>query len=167
MKISNLIPFKDEMTPQLCRWIKNEKELVCWSGSTFYGKSFSARALQIHLQNINILPFTTFDNNGALLTYGEIVKKDHNRLSLCRIIVNPCNRGMGIGKLFCHLLLKKCESFGVYKNVRLNVLKKNKPAIRCYLSLGFRQIGEIPNARKIESEEVDLIIMTKSLNVIV
>lgn len=167
MKISKkrrLIPFDKEMSSQLCQWIRNEKELVFWSGNTFGGKSFSVQAMHIHLRNTMILPYSVNDSNGDLLAYGEIVKKDYNRINLCRIIVNPKNRGMGLGRLFGQLLLEECKSFRTYKCVRLNLLKGNTAAIRCYLSLGFRQIGRVSKARKIGSEEVDLIIMSKSLS---
>ena len=168
MKISKehkLTPFAKEMGSELCRWIRNEKELVYWSGNTFRGKSFSEQAMHIHLRNKMIFPYSIKDHYGNLLAYGEIVKKDHNRINLCRIIVNPKNRGMGVGRLFGQLLLEECKTFTSYKSVRLNLLKGNTAAIRCYLSLGFRQIGRVSRARKIGSEEVDLIIMSKSINV--
>ena len=105
------------MGSELCRWIKNEKN---WSIGpvTIFGEKFLEQAIHIHLRNKMIFPFSINNHYGNLLAYGEIVKKDHNRINLCRIIVNPKNRGMGVGRLFGQLLLEECKTFTSYKKCK-------------------------------------------------
>lgn len=161
---SPLLPFSEQWIPDLCKWIKCLDDLIYWSGNTFHEQGFSPSSLRDHLDNQYILPLVQLDNEGRLIAYGEIVKKNKlHRLNLCRIIVHPDQRGLGIGYQFCKSLIHICLSLGSYESVRLNVLEKNKRALSCYLSLGFIKIGVLPKARKVGRIEQDVIIMSKSL----
>ncbi len=163
-KSQKLITFSSSWIPTLVGWIKNPEDLVYWAGNTFLGQGFSPQSFKMHLKDKNIFPYSKLDSDGNLVAYGEIVRKNkENRLNLCRIIVHPEKRSRGIGKLFCISLIEKSISLGSYESLRLNVLSKNKPALHCYTSLGFKTIGVIPKARRVGHREEDLIIMSKKL----
>lgn len=61
-------------------------------------------------------------------------------------IVHPEFRGLGIGKKMGELSISKAKEMG-YLAMQFNfVIKTNTSAVNLWKSLGFRIIGEIPNA---------------------
>ena len=160
-----VVPFSDVWVPTLCSWIKNLNDLVYWSGNTFSKQSFTTKIFSDHLRKAEISPFAGLNDKGTLVAYGEIVRnKCEDRLNLCRIIVHPNQRGRGIGKRFTKVLIDKIQVMESCKSVRLNVLSSNHRAIACYSSLGFKKYGIIPRARRVGKTELDLIIMSKTLD---
>jgi ribosomal protein S18 acetylase RimI-like enzyme len=61
-------------------------------------------------------------------------------------MTSPSARGKGVGKAMGEFSLKEAKSFG-YKAMQFNiVIKSNEHAVRLWTQLGFKIIGEIPDA---------------------
>jgi RimJ/RimL family protein N-acetyltransferase len=157
------VAFENRWIPDLYRWIQGPKELAYWSGNTFCPDRFSPESIQRHISQRKIFPFARIDQNRTPLAYAEIVRDyDTGNTHLCRVIVRPGLRGQGLGKLFCSSLINSPQHVGSSKNLKLNVLSNNHPALACYLALGFKITKKIRKARKIENKLYDLFTMTKT-----
>ena len=154
--------FNESWCPMLFSWIQNEEELAYWSGYTFKKQGFSISNLRQHIRRSDLYSFAGLDQNEELVAYGEVIHRPNlQKLSLCRLIIRPKCRGIGLGKRFCEQLISVAQKrFGKMK-IDLNVLKKNQPALRCYLSLGFKITGIVNNARIIRGQGYDLVMMSK------
>ena len=78
---------------ELLSWIEDEDDLILWSGNTFENAftanlppSFGKETL-IHL---------LINHKNELFAYGEIVRTKPKIATICRVIVHPEKRGMGI-----------------------------------------------------------------------
>ncbi|AKG23308.1 GNAT family N-acetyltransferase [Calothrix sp. 336/3] len=80
-------------------------------------------------------------------------------------IVQPRCRGQGIGRFMGEAMLEIASSLG-YEAVMFNlVFATNTPSLRLWQSLGFEEIGCIPNAVKLfEGESTDAVMLYKKLN---
>jgi ribosomal protein S18 acetylase RimI-like enzyme len=60
--------------------------------------------------------------------------------------VSPLAHGQGIGAKMCEFSLEEARNMG-YKAMQYNiVVKSNENAVHLWLKMGFRIVGEIPNA---------------------
>ena len=147
-------------TPTLLSWIEGERDKKLWSGNTF-AESLNRQAFLSHLNRENLHPFSGFSPDEELIAYGELVGKKEGEGILCRVIVDPEHRGKGFGKTFCAKLLDIAFKKFRYRYVTLNAFHFNVPAIRCYKSLGFRQVAFRPKARRFHNQNWDLVILRK------
>ncbi len=147
-------------TPTILSWIGTERELKLWSGNTF-PQALSRQTFLSHLNRENLHPFSGLSPDGELVAYGELVGKQGGEGILCRVIVEPDLRRQGYGKAFCTELLSIAFKKFRYRHLTLNAFHFNTPAIRCYKSLGFRQVAFRPKARRFQNESWDLVILRK------
>tara|TARA_B100000959_G_scaffold236430_1_gene255244 strand:- start:32 stop:628 length:597 start_codon:yes stop_codon:yes gene_type:complete len=153
-------PFALSKTPTLLSWIDTERERRLWSGNTFQ-QTLNRQAFLSHLNRENLHPFSGLSPEGELVAYGELVGKQGGEGILCRVIVEPNLRRQGYGKAFCTELLRLAFKKFRYLHLTLNAFHFNVPAIRCYKSLGFRQVAFRPKARRFQGEDWDLVILRK------
>lgn len=147
-------------TPTILSWIGTERELKLWSGNTFQ-QTLNRQTFLSHLNRENLHPFSGLSPDGELVAYGELVGKQGGEGILCRVIVEPDLRRQGYGKAFCTELLRIAFKKFRYRHLTLNAFHFNAPAIRCYKSLGFRQVAFRPKARRFQNESWDLVILRK------
>ena len=147
-------------TPTLLSWIGTERELKLWSGNTF-PHTLNRQIFLSHLGRENLHPFSGLSPDRELVAYGELVGKQGGEGILCRVIVEPNLRRQGYGKAFCTELLRIAFKKLRYRHLTLNAFHFNAPAIRCYKSLGFRQVAFRPKARRFRNESWDLVILRK------
>lgn len=75
--------------------------------------------------------------------YGEIwVDEEARDLELAHLIVDPKVRRQGYGKLLIEHLFDVSRQYGM-SQVYMRVAPDNRPALACYLSLGFRRIMDL------------------------
>jgi RimJ/RimL family protein N-acetyltransferase len=151
--------FSEDNTETILSWIQNEKDRVLWSGNSF-SDSLDQNKFKVHLHKKDLFAFQLLDSQKNVQAYGEIVIQAIDRVTLCRILVNPKIRGKGLGKFFCQKLILKIKDWGVVKEISLNTLNCNKPALVCYKNLGFRIIAIKEKGRRIDNEWHDLIFMS-------
>jgi RimJ/RimL family protein N-acetyltransferase len=153
------IRFSDEHTSTVLSWIQSEKDRVLWSGNSFREKLNQIR-FNDHLKRKDLFAFQLLDSKGFIQAYGEIVIQATDRASLCRILVHPKMRGKGLGKFFCKRLILEIKDWDVIREISLNTLTSNKPALACYKSLGFRSEAIKEKSRRIGDTWHDLIFMS-------
>jgi RimJ/RimL family protein N-acetyltransferase len=151
--------FSDEHTATVLSWIQSEKDRILWSGNSFSEKLNQIR-FNDHLKRKDLFAFQLLDSKGFIQAYGEIVIQATDRASLCRILVHPKMRGKGLGKFFCKRLILEIKDWVVIREISLNTLTSNKPALACYKSLGFRSEAIKEKCRRIGDTWHDLIFMS-------
>lgn len=79
-------------------------------------------------------------------------------------IVAPEMRGQGLGRLMGEAMLELAQSLG-YRAVMYNlVFETNVPSLKIWESMGFQEIGRIPEAARLENDRyVDAVMLYKSL----
>ena len=156
-----VLPFQASETATLLSWIDDELNRRIWSGNTF-PEEFGEEVFLSHLDRENLFAFSGFDQAEKLVAYGELVGEKFGDGILCRVIVDPSKRGKGLGKTFCTELLRIAFEEFHYRNLTLNAFHFNVPAIRCYKSLGFREVAFRPKARSYKDQKWDLVILRKN-----
>lgn len=78
------------------------------------------------------------------------------------IYIKRSFRGQGVGKILLEGLFVAAQKESFYKLV-LNVISKNKAAIKFYEKMGFAYVGVYKNQGMIHGEWVDMMIMEKFL----
>ena len=151
--------FSDEHTATVLSWIQSEKDRVLWSGNSF-SEELNQIRFHDHLERKDLFAFQLLDSKGLIQAYGEIVIQAIDRASLCRILVNPKMGGKGLGKFFCKRLILEIKDWDVIREISLNTLTSNKPALACYKSLGFRSEAIKEKCRRIGDTWHDLIFMS-------
>ena len=73
------------------------------------------------------------------LPFWRINDGTHREIS--RIAISPKHQGRGYAKVMVSMLLGKLEKMGI-RSIHLLAAKRNPPAFRTYLALGFEVIGE-------------------------
>ena len=161
--LHSVLLFEAIWTPVLFSWIRNQLDLSYWSGLTFEKNGFTLNTLKRHILRKDVHALAGLDHDNQLLAYGEIIYDSvRKKVFLCRIIVRPDSRGMGIGKAFCKKIMTHVHlRFGKVK-IELNVLRRNQSAINCYRALGFRVSRTISCARILQGEAHDLVWMSKN-----
>ena len=143
-------------------WVQGEKDRVLWSGNSFFG-GLNHQRFKDHLRRKDLFAFQLLDSEKNIHAYGEVVLQAIDRASLCRIMVDPQIRGKGVGKYFCQKLIMEIKAWGVIREISLNTLTSNNPALRCYKRLGFRQESISKKSRKIGNTWHDLVFMSLPL----
>jgi len=157
-----LSSFSVENIDEILSWVKCEKDRILWSGNSF-NNGLSRDSFLQHLERNDLLAFQLSDKSKSIQAYGEIVIQSTTLVSLCRIIINPKNRGIGMGKNFCKRLISEISQLNGITQVSLNTLTSNVPAMTCYRSLGFRKKAIRRKSRLIEDCWHDLILMSLNL----
>ena len=155
--------FTLDHTDTLLSWIQTPEDKVLWSGNSFIS-GLNRYLFKEHLRRKDLFAFQLLNQKKDIQAYGEIVLKAMDQATLCRIIVNPENRGKGIGKYLCKKLISEIKEWKVIKEVSLNTLSCNYVALSCYESLGFSQQGIRKKSRRIGSDWHDLIFMSLKLS---
>ena len=158
----NLSRFTLDHTDKLLSWIKTPEDKILWSGNSFLS-GLNRYSFKEHLRRKDLFAFQLLNQKKDIQAYGEIVVKAMDQATLCRIIVNPDNRGKGFGKYLCKQLISEIQEWNVIRKISLNTLSCNYVALSCYESLGFSQQCVRKKSRRIGSEWHDLIFMSLKL----
>ena len=92
----DFINFPKSSLQELLSWVEDEDDLILWSGNTFEN-AFSRPIFLHHLERENLDSFAYVNQKNELFAYGEIVRTKPKIATICRVIVHPEKRGMGIG----------------------------------------------------------------------
>ncbi len=146
-----LRPYKPCDAESVVSWIKDEGTYKKWSTGRFGDYPISAQDInKKYFENNgdcteedNFYPFTAFDEEGVV---GHLImrytddKKEVLRFGF--VILDDTKRGKGYGKEMMRLAQKYAfEIFGAQK-ITIGALEKNPPALHCYKSVGFYEVGE-------------------------
>jgi RimJ/RimL family protein N-acetyltransferase len=149
----------------LLSWICSEEDKQLWSGNTFQN-GLNADIFSIHMQRKEVYSHCYLGEKNSLIAYGEIVFTDGEKGILCRVIVNPDLRKLGIGKKFIRELSNWAFKKKSLQKIILNTFGHNHPARKCYQSLGFKEVSFKKNFRKVKNKWRDLVVMEKNVQTI-
>lgn len=151
-----LKPFEPADIEYLVKWIPDESAMVQWSGP-YFTWPLSRAALSEYQQSGLIQPpirrifKAVAADSGAVLGHIELNNLDFRSFSatLSRVLVNPSQRGQGIGLAMTLATLQVAFDQLHLHRVNLHVYDFNQPAIHCYERAGFRREGYLRQQMKV------------------
>ncbi|MBN1779583.1 GNAT family N-acetyltransferase [bacterium] len=161
----SLRPFTIEDIPRLIQEIPDRRFLMQWAGPLYQWPLTGDQILH-HLQNDSRPPgrsriFKAVTRKNDTVGTCELAAidplKSSARLSRILIYRHARNRGLGI-RMLDRLLRIAFEEMRLCR-LALNVFDFNHAAIRCYEHLGFQREAVLENARQVEAEFWNSIIM--------
>jgi RimJ/RimL family protein N-acetyltransferase len=139
---------------RVCSWITSEAAMVKWSGPAFSWpmtqKQFLKRLRAAKGKKATLVPFGLY-RGGIIIGYCELAAYDRKSQSaaLSNVIISPRNRNKGFARIMIrHVLRFGFRELGLNR-VWLGVFTSNKPAIKCYKNMGFKQEGTLREISKV------------------
>ena len=102
----------------------------------FGAEAFTKKSLRHFILTGQLYVFVDNDDNvigSAIVTK----RKNSKKVRLYSFIVDEMYRGLGVGKVYLHILLSNITA----KEITLEVSENNIPAIKLYRLLGFEKTG--------------------------
>ena len=164
MAVLLLRAYQPEDFPIIQSWVKDERIHAFWSAGhmpwPLTAKSFAAKLAQ-GFQDWGDQAYICEDHHkrpvGFFLCSRNIEKAESY---LKHVLVDPAQRGRGIGAQMMRLAVKHAMESDGASIVRLNVFDANPGALRCYQNAGFEVIGFTPNAHQYQNENWGRISMS-------
>ncbi len=132
-----LRPFPAGSAEVVSGWASTREEVIMWCGHP----AAPVPAIQISAwaSEDGVEPFGLY-RDGRLVAYGELwVDDDEAEVELARLIVDPGERGQGLGRHLVTALAALARSR--YPQVFLRVHPDNVIARRCYAGTGFEPVA--------------------------
>jgi GNAT superfamily N-acetyltransferase/uncharacterized protein YndB with AHSA1/START domain len=126
-----LRPFAADLAGTVSGWATSDDEALIWCGRA--GAPVPAEAIAGWAEEPGVRPFGLHSDD-RLIAYGELWV-DHDEVELARIIVDPGERGHGIGRRLVTELA--AVALGHRPQVFMRVHPSNAAALRCYGAAGF------------------------------
>jgi GNAT superfamily N-acetyltransferase len=104
---------------------------------------------------------------GARVVGSAVLKPNQPRLGRhvahAAFIVDPVSAGQGIGRALAQRVLRRARSLG-YRAMQFNAVVADNPAVALWLSLGFTEVGRVPDGfRRTDGTVVDLLVLHRHL----
>ena len=128
-------------------WISDEKSFRQWSADKYKSYPASPEDMNAFYREMKAqggIPFVFTEDNKVVghFIVRPITDEDTVTYRLGFIIVDSTVRGKGYGKAMLSFALEYAFSTLSAKRVTLGVFENNPNALRCYESVGFKQVGE-------------------------
>ena len=152
--------FKKEDAPIILGWIKNKTDLRKWSADRYCDYPATPDEMAQLYAPDNMTPLTAEDENGNVIAHIAIRIPDianPKAVKLGFIIVDDSLRGKGYGKELIRQTIDYARKNLNATSISLGVFKNNPPALHCYESIGFKEIGH--EAYSIDGDTWDCIEM--------
>ncbi len=123
----------------LATWVLDAHACARWGGPDL-PFPFSAEDLPRLLNTAQGPSFCLIDENGEndeMLGFAQYFDKGEAVVRLARIILAPKQRGQGLAKTLCQLLMQQAQQEMRVARFSLAVYRDNLPALACYRQLGF------------------------------
>ncbi len=143
-----LRPYKSSDAEVIVSWIGDERAFRKWSADRFPAYPLTAQDLNAYYDARsgldNFYEMTAFDEDGPV---GHLILRftdeEKRTLRFGFIIVDSRKRGRGYGKEMLTLAIRFGFEILKAETITLGVFDNNEAARRCYLSVGFRETGEV------------------------
>ena len=146
-------------------WINSEREFRMWSADRYGEYPIEVQAINLNYKecskNGNFYPMTLVDDNNNVVGH-LIFRNPTENTSIIRlgfIIVDSKIRGIGLGRTLLELAIEYAKEKLNATEINLGVFKNNESAYKCYLSVGFREVGIEKGIYNFEEESWDCIEM--------
>ncbi|MET8771957.1 GNAT family N-acetyltransferase [Streptomyces sp. NPDC004658] len=134
----DLLPCAPDHAVLVAGWPTSAAEAVMWCGSDEF--PVSGRTVAGWHRADDVEAHVLVDGP-RVLGYGELwLDAEEDEAELARIIVAPEARGAGLGRVLVRGLLARAVRAG-FADVYMRVHPDNHRALRCYLGVGFHQVG--------------------------
>ncbi|HEX7996014.1 MAG TPA: GNAT family N-acetyltransferase [Streptosporangiaceae bacterium] len=132
-----LRPFRAELAGVVASWAKTEEEVLLWCGAR--AAPLTAEQVSAWASEDGVQPFGLYRDH-RLVAYGQLwVDDDEAEVELARLIVDPGQRGQGLGQYLATGLARLARAR--HRQVFLRVHPANIAALRCYGAAGFEPVG--------------------------
>jgi ribosomal protein S18 acetylase RimI-like enzyme len=132
--IVRLEPFHSEYADTIASWAVSAEEAEWWCARREHPVDPAVFA-QWHTDP-DVRPWVLIGDAGPM-GYGEVWEDPgENEAELARLIVDPRERGHGVGRVLVELLSERAQTAG-YSDIWVRVVPENTPALACYESAGF------------------------------
>ena len=126
---------------ELMAWFDGERSVFVWGGPKFrYPFDRESFVQDSHWHDMETFCLRSPDNEFS--AFGQLYERN-KRINLARLIAHPQMRRRGIGTRLVQLLMLVGADLFSLDEYSLFVYRDNKPALRCYQSLGF-EIKDFP-----------------------
>jgi len=130
-------PFPAGLAALVSSWAGTAGEVLMWCGLA--AAPVPAGQIEAWADENGVQPFGLY-RDGQLVGYGELwVDDDEAEVELARLIVDPRERGQGLGRYLVTELADRARS--VHPLVFLRVHPENLAAQRCYTAAGFQPVA--------------------------
>jgi ribosomal protein S18 acetylase RimI-like enzyme len=145
--------FRADSASVVSGWATTDEEVVMWCG--LRAAPVPPRQINAWAREHGVQPFGMY-RGGRLVAYGELwVDDDEAEVELARLIVDPGERGQGLGRRLAAGLADLARSR--YPRVFLRVHPDNLAARRCYAAAGFQPVEPDQAAAWNASQPVDYV----------
>lgn len=132
-----LHPFPGDSAGVVSGWAQTNEEVLMWCGHP--AAPVPAEQVNAWAGEDGVLPFGLYRDE-RLVAYGELwVDDDEAEVELARLIVDPAERGKGLGRRLASGLAGLARAR--YPLVFLRVHPDNIAAQRCYAAAGFEPVA--------------------------
>jgi [ribosomal protein S18]-alanine N-acetyltransferase len=129
-------PFPRDLAGLVSSWAGTAGEVLMWCGAA--AAPVPAAQIGAWADEDGVQPFGLYRDD-QLVGYGELwVDDDEAEVELARLIVDPRERGQGLGRHLVTELAGRARL--VHPLVFLRVHPANRAAQRCYAAAGFRPV---------------------------
>ena len=140
-----LRPYKACDAETIVTWVGDEVAFRKWCADRYDHYPISAADMNAHYDNVaqddNFYQFTAFDETGIV---GHLIMRftdqEKKVLRFGFVIVDPDKRGKGYGKEMLELAIKYAFEILKTEKITLAAFDNNPEAIRCYKSVGFKEV---------------------------
>ena len=131
-----VVPFPADLAGVVSSWARTAGEVLMWCGLA--AAPVPAAQIAAWAGEDGVQPFGLYRGE-QLAGYGELwVDDDEAEVELARLIIDPRERGRGLGRHLVTELARRARS--VYPLVFLRVHPANRAAQRCYTAAGFQLV---------------------------
>lgn len=146
-----LRPYKSCDAEKIVSWCKDERAFRLWCSDRFPRFPITAADLNKKYFNENgdcveaddFYPFTAFDESGIvghlILRFADVSLRT---IRFGFVIVDDTKRGRGYGSQLLRLALRLAFDILKAQRVTLGVFDTNPAALRCYKSVGFKEVPQ-------------------------
>jgi ribosomal protein S18 acetylase RimI-like enzyme len=133
----HLRSFPAELADVVSGWARTDEEVLMWCGAG--AAPVSAEQISAWACEDGVRPFGLYRGR-RLVAYGELwVDDEEAEVELARLIVDPGERGQGLGRYLAAGLARAARFR--HPRVFLRVHPRNISALRCYAAAGFEPVA--------------------------
>jgi AcrR family transcriptional regulator/GNAT superfamily N-acetyltransferase len=148
-----LQPFPADLAGSVAGWATTDDETTTWCG--WRSAPVPEERIRAWADEDGVRPYGLFHDD-VLIAYGEVWVDDaEEEVELARLIVDPAERGHGIGRRLVTELVMRARA--AFPRVFMRVHPTNTAALRCYTAAGFEPVDADQMAEWNAQQPVDYV----------
>lgn len=160
--------FTREDFSRLIDWISSPTLLIQWAGPQFFTYPLDENQLEEYRRLAesknpkSVIFKAVIAESQEVVGHAELasINKENGSASICRIFVEPSQRGKGIcPRMMREILEIGFSQLGLHR-IDLRVYESNASATSCYEKVGFVREGLTRKVQKVDGEYWDAVVMS-------